>query len=88
MNGGGKLVTEAILDKWAARGARNHIIPLRLIPIFCRVTGSLLPLQALMPQGAELVSGPDLAYLKWARAEIEKRKITRETRRLAQEIGL
>lgn len=84
----GQCVSEAILDKWAARASRNHIIPLRLLPIFCQVTGSLLPVQAILPPGAEVISGDDVAVLRWARVEKEKRRLSRESRRLAQEVGI
>jgi hypothetical protein len=81
-------VTETIIDKWVARGSRAHIIPLKLLPIFCQATGSLLPVQALMPAGSEIVSGEDLVCLRWAKAEKEKRRISREARKLAQEAGI
>lgn len=84
----GQCVSEAILDKWVARGSRNHLIPLRLLPIFCQVTGSLLPLQAIMPPGAEVISGYDVICLRWARVEKEKRRLSRESRKLAQEVGI
>jgi hypothetical protein len=84
----GQCVSEAILDKWVARSSRNHLIPLRLLPVFCQATGSILPLQAMMPPGAEVISGEDVVCLRWARTEREKRRLSRESRRLAQEAGI
>jgi hypothetical protein len=84
----GRAITETILDKWTARSARAHLIPLRLLPIFCQVTGSLLPLQAMMPPGSEVVSGEDLVCFKWAKVERDRRRLAREARKLAQEAGI
>lgn len=81
-------VTETMLDKWLARGAAGHIIPVRELPIFCRAVGSLAPLQALLPAGAEIVAGEDLKRLQWARAEAERRKVAKQAKRLAQEAGI
>ncbi|MEM5788401.1 MAG: hypothetical protein AAGU11_13895 [Syntrophobacteraceae bacterium] len=80
--------TEAMLDKWVARGSRGHIISVRDLPTFCRAVGSLLPLNALLPPGAEIVSGEDLLLLQWARAEAIRKKATRQARKLAQEAGI
>lgn len=88
MKSEGRPVTEAVLDKWVARGARSHLIPLRLLPVFCQATRSILPLQAIMPPGAEVVYGEDLAFLRWAKVEVERKKLSREARKLAQEAGI
>lgn len=87
-NGRAQKVTTAILDKWVARGATAHVIPVRYLRIFCQATESVLPLQAFLPRGAEIVSGDDLACLRWAKAEIESRRRRKEARRLAQEVGI
>ncbi len=84
----GVRVSEAMLDKWIARGSKGHIIPVRDLPIFCQVVGSILPLQALMPSGVEIIAGDDLKLLRWARAESEKRKAARQARRFAEEAGI
>lgn len=87
-NGRAQRVTVAILDKWVARGASAHVIPVRYLRIFCHLTGSVLPLQAFLPRGAEIVSGDDLACLRWAKAELELRAKRQEVKRLAQEVGI
>lgn len=77
------------LEKWVAPGASAHVIPLKLLPAFCRVVGSLAPLQALAaPICAEVVGPEDAKLLKWARAESERRRIVQEAGRLAREAGI
>lgn len=82
-------VTSAILDKWVAAGASGHRIPVNYLPIFCRVTGSVLPMQALIaPLGAIVVSGDEAKILRWGQTELERRRLAKESSRLAQEVGL
>lgn len=84
-----KKIMEDTLDKWVAAGAVEHLIPLKLLPIFCFVTGSSLPLLALAATiGAEVIGPEDRKLLEWARAESRRRHLTKEARRLAQEVGL
>jgi hypothetical protein len=84
----GTRVTEAMIDKWLAKGAREHIISVRMLPVFCRAVGSYRPMQALFPAGVEIVAGEDLKRLHWARAEVERRKATKRARQLAEEAGI
>ena len=82
-------VTEDILDKWCAAGSVDHVIPLRYLPAFCRVTGSILPLVALaIPAGGMVIVAEELKLLEWARLEIKRRRIGKDARRLAQEVGI
>ncbi|WP_084059132.1 hypothetical protein [Desulfacinum hydrothermale] len=88
-NGRGQKVTTALLDKWVAPAA-SHVIPLRLLPLFCRVVQSNLPLEAYARsfQSVEVISDEDGKILQWARSELELRKAKRRAKRLAQEVGL
>jgi hypothetical protein len=89
VGGRSQKVTLPLLDKWVARGARSYVIPVRLLPIFCRVAGSILPLKALSnPVGAEVVVEEDARLLEWARAEIRHRECRKAARRLAQQAGV
>jgi hypothetical protein len=81
-------VTETMLDKWVARGSTGHMIPVRDLPIFCQVVGTYSPLEALLPPGAEIVTGEDLKRLHWARAEVDRRKAAKQAKKLAQEAGI
>lgn len=88
-NGNGQRVTVELLEKWVSPSAAGNRIPIQYLPMFCRVTGSLLPLRALAaPVGADVITGPDRLKLAWAEAEIAKRKTTAAARKLAAEIGL
>ncbi|OQX50296.1 hypothetical protein B5M47_03965 [candidate division CPR3 bacterium 4484_211] len=81
-------VSLSLLDKWVAQEA-THIIPWKVLPIFCRVTGSILPLQALVaPLGATVITGKDLKLLEWAKVEIKRRELSRKTRQLLEEIRI
>ncbi len=91
MTCGGKSqkVTEPLLDKWCAAGSTGYVIPLRYIPLFCRVVGSVLPLMALAaPIGAEVITGEDIKLLAWARLEVARRKAERDAKKAAQEVGI
>jgi hypothetical protein len=47
------------------------------------------PMQALVaPVGLQIVGDEDAKLLEWARAELRRRHLTKEARRLAQEVGL
>ena len=81
--GMGARISEAMIDKWLAKGSREHIISVRMLPVFCQAVGSYRPLQALFPAGVEIVAGEDLKRLQWARAEVERRKATKRARQLA-----
>jgi len=88
-NGRSQKVTPALLDKWLAPGATQHIIPLKLLPIFCAVTGSVAPLQALAaPLSARVISAEEEKLLEWARLEVERRRLRKRARQLAQEVGI
>jgi hypothetical protein len=81
-------ITEAILHKWLARGSTGHVIPVRQLPIFCQAVKSIAPLAALLPPGAEIVTGEELLMLRWAQAEAERREAAKKARKLAQEAGI
>jgi hypothetical protein len=85
-NGRAQGVTPALLDKWVAPSA-GHVIPLRLLPIFCRVVGSNLPLEAYAKSfmGARVIDLQDEKLLLWARSEVELRRAKKRARKLAQE---
>jgi len=88
-NGKAQRVTVELIEKWVSPSAAGNRIPVQYLPMFCRVTGSLLPLTALAaPVGADVIHGRERAKLAWAEAEIARRRTAVEARKLAQEIGL
>lgn len=87
-NGRAKKVTSEMLDKWVSNGC-DHIIPWKLLPIFCKVVGSVDPLRALVsPLGADLIEEEEINLLKWARAEMESRRLRKVKKKLEAEIGV
>ena len=89
-NGRTQKVTLSLLDKWVAPGAKNYNIPIRLLPIFCKVVGSNLPLQAYSSffEDARIISTEDHKKLEWAKAEINARNHRKNASKLAQEVGI
>jgi hypothetical protein len=87
-NGRAKEVSPEILDKWLAPGA-EHLMPWKLLPIFCRAVDSLEPMKALAaPLGARVIGREDAALLEWAKADRERRKIVKRQKRLEMDIGI
>ena len=89
-NGRSQKVTLALLDKWCAPGSTDYMIPLRLLPIFCRAVGSTLPIRVYSSffDQIKIISCDEHKMLQWAQEEINARKHKRKANRLAPEIGL
>lgn len=80
------LVTLAMLDKWLAAEATESVIPLKLLPTFCRVTDSLGPLQALAaPLEAAVIGPAERILLEMAQAQETRKQAARKERRLAEQ---
>ena len=88
-NGKSRKVTSPIYNKWLSASERHHI-PLRWLHIFCRAVRSNGPLEvyATFFDQARLVSDEDIKKLRWAELEIQKRKLTKQAKQLATEVGL
>ena len=87
--GRNKKVTLPLLDKWVAEGAPEHVIPTKFIPIFCEAVGDFRVLQVLAGcLGLTVIRPEEQKLLEWARAEVEKRRIAKRARKLAEEFGL
>lgn len=81
-------VTPAILDKWCALSAPGHVIPLRILPFFCKTVNSTLALEAysLAFTGVEVISAERSRVLAWAEAEIELKRARSRARKLGEEV--
>jgi hypothetical protein len=85
----GLTITEDVLNQWVAPSADQHVICLRLLPLFCRAVNSVEPLAALAGAiGATVIGDEDRKLLAWAKAETQRRKAHKTARRLAEEVGL
>jgi hypothetical protein len=61
----------------------------RLLPLFCRVVGSVEPIAVLAGAiGAAVIGDDDRRLLAWARAETTRRQAQKTARRLAEAVGL
>lgn len=79
-------VTGAMMDKWLAVESTDSVISLKLLPIFCRATGSLGPLRALAaPVGAAVIDQADQVLLKMARARVIRKDAARSERILEEQ---
>lgn len=89
-NGNAQKVTLPILDKWLAPGSLAHIIPLRMLPIFCRAVGSNAPLDAYAEAflGVKVIAAEDHKILEWGRAEIQVRRARKRQRQISIELGI
>ena len=86
-SGNARCVSKATLDKWL--GSENYIIPLSLLPLFCSITQSHLPIKALAaPLGLEIIDEEGGRLLKWAQAERRRREASKQAKRLAEEAGI
>lgn len=81
-------VTLPLLDKWVAESA-EHVIPLKFLPIFCEVVGDHGALSVLAGcLGLSLIGEEERKLLEWARVELERRRLRKKARQLAQEVGI
>jgi hypothetical protein len=87
-NGRAQKATPEMLDKWVSQSG-DHIIPWKLLPIFCRVVEDVGPLAALAaPVGAVVIDKQDALLLEWARAEIKGRQLKKRQRQLSERLEL
>jgi len=82
--------TAAMLDKWTAAGAEDHVISLQMLRLFCQATGDNLALEVYaktFPGVKGLKTEEDERLLEWAKTEIACRNLKKKSRRLAVEVG-
>jgi hypothetical protein len=79
------LVTEDMINKWLAPESAE-VIPTKLVKIFGTVMGSPALAQTLAPEGYRVIGPQELLLLEYGRAQMEKRKVSRRERRLAEQI--
>lgn len=87
-SGSAPRLSEAVLEKWLNPQDGERVIPLKALPIYCRVVGSLAPLRELAGcLGAEVIDGEDLVLLGIARSQEKIRKEQRRLRQLKERLG-
>lgn len=79
--GGGKAVTQDMLDKWLQPSDRGHAPSLEMIMCFCLATGDASPIKPILQLlGLCAVSQRDFEYLEYGKACAAARA-ARETKR-------
>ena len=79
-------VTLSLLDAWVAE-SKSHIIPVTILPAFCKATRCDLPIRILASSlGLDLVDEREAKILTLAKLDLELKKISRRKRHLQQEI--
>lgn len=80
VEGMGREISFDSFQSWLKNEDNRHI-PIEFVPIFCKATGSLLPLQAfIVPLGATIIQEKDLAALELGQAILMKRKASQKER--------
>lgn len=78
--------TVNVLDKWTAPSA-EHTIPYQLLPLFCRATESLLPLEALAAPLGVTIAGPrEQKLIAYAEADLGARRLSKAKRRALEDL--
>lgn len=83
-------ISKNSLDNWTKDSAPDRLPSLPWLTIFCSVLNTVEPISAMIrPLGGEILSGPDVKLLIWARAEREKKTAVKKARLAAQvlEVG-
>ena len=84
--GRAKAITTDLMDKWLSNSA-EHLIPWKLLPIFCCVVECIDPIRPLVSLvDAHVISDREWEILEWAKLENKKRAINRKQRILEEKI--
>lgn len=74
-------ISKAVLDGWCKDSDPARLPSLPWVIIFCRVTETVTPIEAMLrPLGCGVIDGDDKRHLAWARAEMKKRKVIKAAR--------
>lgn len=77
-----------MLEKWLSESA-EHLIPWKLLPIFCYVVNSISPFKPLLaPLGAKVIDQKEELLLEWAKGENQKKAINKKQKLLIEQITL
>ena len=68
-------ITAEIINSWT-KDDPARVIPLKLLPYFCKVTDSILPFAALVGSvGARVIQGSEIDVLELGFAELERLRV-------------
>ncbi len=75
-----------LLEKWLSQSA-DHVIPLKLLPIFCVVINSIDPLKPLLgTANAFVVTHQEWKLLEWGKLQKQKKNLIKKEKQLAEDI--
>lgn len=73
--------TKPTLDGWCKDSDQGRLPTLTGLVVFCKVAGTVDPVRPLLaPLGCGLLSPEDVGLLKWAQAEMAKRRASKAAR--------
>lgn len=86
--GRAKEISTDLLDKWLSQSA-DHLIPWKLLPIFCHVVNSIDPIRPFIAMlDSHVISKEEFDMLVWSKLENKKRSIRKKQRILERKMGL
>ena len=73
-------------EKWLNPSDRDHVMPLKLLTVFCAATGDLRPIAALAwPLDGDVIGSKEKALLSLGRAAVEKKRVAQLARQAEEE---
>ena len=86
--GRAKEISIDLLEKWLSQSA-DHLIPWKLLPIFCFVVKSIDSMKPLLaPLDAHIINNEEWAMFEWSKAEKERRQILKRQKLLEGKMNL
>ncbi len=81
-------VSADMINSWT-KDDPSRIIPLKILPHFCKVTDSILPIAALIrPLEAKVIRGPEIDVLNLGFAELERLRVKQRKSSAMGKLGL
>jgi len=75
------------LEKWLNVSETNRQMPMRVLPVFCSVVGSLEPINVLaQPLDGEVIGPKDKQKLRWANSKLRIKKENKMIRTIEPDI--
>lgn len=77
-----------VLDKWLNTSDLTRSMPVRALPIFCKVVNNPEPLQEIVrPLGLQIINDSERRLLEWAKAYKQARRAQKTMKRLEAYLG-
>lgn len=87
VKGNGHRLSLATLEKWLNPEDSERVIPVKALPVFCAVVGSVEPMRVLVePLGWRIINEQDAKLLAWAEHYQAVKKTRKKMRKLEAEL--